>query len=167
MSGKIDMVYEEMLRMESRFTKLEQDQQRHFEEALEKASASILAELRKEIRRKEEPSEVIPSIISADLIKTLEELLDQIRKEAQECHCNKAILEAIKGLSPATGPSPSEKGKEIVEQKKKPTKGTGRGVWYGENLNLPYNPWTREPDPNFDPSKPVNPEIPDSFWKPK
>ncbi|UME39643.1 DNA-binding protein [Pueraria virus A] len=139
MSGKIDKVYEEMLRMEERFAKLEMDQQKHFQEALDKASAAILAELRKEIRNKqEEPGEVIPSITKAELTQALEGLLGQIKEEAQKCHCNKEILEAIKAQDPA-----KDKGKEVmIPPKTKPK----HSAWYPENLVLPYNPFTGKPE---------------------
>lgn len=70
MSGKIDEVHKEMKAMEARFQKLEEDQQHHFQEALEKASAVILAEVKKTCER--------------------------IMNEIAECNCNKEILDVLR-----------------------------------------------------------------------
>lgn len=51
MSGKIDKVYDEMIKMEDRFRKLEEDQQRHFQDHIDRASATIIAELKTRIEQ--------------------------------------------------------------------------------------------------------------------
>lgn len=117
MSGKIDKVYEEMQQMEERFKRLEQDQQNHFQTALDKAAASILAEVRKEFFN----------------------LLSEIKK----CPCNREILDAIgKANAIPTASSSKDKGKEVVATTPKKT-GKGSG-WYPENLVLSVNPFTGE-----------------------
>ncbi|UBN09111.1 hypothetical protein QKU89_gp3 [Metaplexis yellow mottle-associated virus] len=132
--AKIDKVYEEMLRMEERFTKLEADQQRHFQEALDKAAASILAELRKEIGK-----EQTGSLTKSDLQEALKEAVNQIKGEMQECKCNKEILEAISKQKPTPSSSKDDKGKELTPRKPRTGKFSG---WYPENLELPINPFT-------------------------
>ncbi|KAG8364292.1 hypothetical protein BUALT_Bualt19G0113300 [Buddleja alternifolia] len=51
LNDQIDEVYREMKSMEERFQRLEADQQLHFQEALDKASAVILAALHKEVQQ--------------------------------------------------------------------------------------------------------------------
>lgn len=107
MTAKIDEVHQSVKRMEADLHKLEAEQQQHFQETLEKASAAILAEFRKEINN-------------------LKELISS-------CPCNKEILAEIRKQKPEKEKAePSKAADKTVADPGKPRRRTG---WYPETLD--------------------------------
>lgn len=104
--AKIDEVHATVKRMEEKFQKLEEDQQQHFQTALENAAATILAEFKKE--------------------------LGKLTQQIADCKCNEEILKELRKEKPEKKKEAvPEKDKAIV----KPGKGKARKGWYPEDLS--------------------------------
>lgn len=113
MSGKIDEVHKELFKMEARFQKLQTEEQIFIQEQVEKAAASIVAAIRKD--------------------------LSKIEETIRRCPCNDEILRAISRIllgkgkaQEGTSTPPAEPAtKPLVPKEEKPRSG-----WYPENFDL-------------------------------
>nr|ASE05852.1 putative virion associated protein [Strawberry vein banding virus] len=70
---KTERIYDEILKMEERFQKLEQEQQDHFSQKIDQASATLMAEIKR------------------------------IQSKLDRCDCNKEILDALKAQDRTKG----------------------------------------------------------------
>nr|QZN83737.1 putative virion associated protein [Strawberry vein banding virus]QZN83743.1 putative virion associated protein [Strawberry vein banding virus] len=108
---KTERIYDEMLKMEERFSRLEQEQQDHFSEKIDQASAILLAEIRK------------------------------IQSKLETCDCNKEILDALKAQdrtkNKGSGPSNLD-ALDLAHKDKSPKRNPIRGTenWHPQDLKL-------------------------------
>nr|QPK39279.1 ORF III protein [Strawberry vein banding virus] len=110
---KTERVYDEILKMEERFQKLEQEQQDHFSQKIDQASATLMTEIKR------------------------------IQSKLDRCDCNKEILDALKAQDRTKGKGSGSNLADALDlaNRSPPRRNSIKGTENWHPQDLPLTKW--------------------------